>query len=65
MDFWHLNQNKNKLVENLCWKSTSVWLRDMDYVKTIGEALRWYIHKTVNESTKYQMETTFYTETDL
>ena len=33
----------------------------MNYVTTIGEAFRWHIHKIVNESTKYQLESTFYT----
>ena len=37
----------------------------MDYVKIIGEAFRWHIHKIVNESTKHQLETTFYTGRDL
>ena len=37
----------------------------MNYVKTIGQAFRWYIHKIVNESAKHQLETTFYTGTDL
>ena len=53
-------QTCSKLVQ----KQASVWFRDMDYVKTIGEAFRWYIHKIVNESTKHQLET-FYTGTDL
>ena len=33
----------------------------MNYVTTIGEAFRRHIHKIVNESTKYQLESTFYT----
>ena len=37
----------------------------MGYAKTIGEAFRWHIHKIANESTKHQLETTFYTGTDL
>ena len=45
----------------------------MDYVKTIGEAFRWNIHKAVNGkqqncyfvNTKHQLETTFYTGADL
>ena len=65
MDFGHLNQNKNKLVQNLCCKHTSAWFRDMYYVKTIGEAFIWHIHKIVNESTIHQVETTLYTGTDL
>ena len=31
----------------------------------IREAFRWHIHKSVNESTKYQLETTSYTGTNL
>ena len=44
---------------------TSVWFRGMDYVKIVREAFRWHIHTSVNESTKYQLETTFYTGTNL
>ena len=36
----------------------------MDYLKTIGEAFRWHIHKIVNESTKHQLEI-IYIGTDL
>ena len=31
----------------------------MDYVKIIGEAFRWHIHKIVNESTKHQLKQHF------
>ena len=48
-----------------CVKYTSLWFRDMGYVKTIIEAFRWHIHKIVNESTKHQLETTFYTGINL
>ena len=62
MDFWHLNQNKNKLIKTFV---ESILLYVLETWTIIGEAVRWHIHKIGNKSTKHQLETTIYTGTDL
>ena len=61
MDFWHLNQNKNKLIKTFV---ESILLYVLETWTIIGEAVRWHIHKIGNKSTKHQLETTIYTGTD-